>query len=139
MQPQRSIEILSDCLPAKFEFFRPPILSTPRPRRELPQAVSSAAADLAAASEPTPTLEPVAIYGSVSTADVATIIKALLAKVPDGSRIVLTAEDISFEGVGEHPDVEGDRLKRLGEFDVKIAFKGVPQTVMRKVVVRALE
>ena len=67
----------------------------------------------------------VAIYGSVSTADIAESIKAILAESEEGARVVLSAEDITIitEG-GNVLGAEADRLKALGEFDVDIRVKG---------------
>lgn len=72
-----------------------------------------------------PKPQTVAIYGSVSTADIAESIKAILAESEEGARVVLSSEDITIitEG-GNVPGAEADRLKALGEFDVDIRVKG---------------
>jgi len=101
--------------------------------------VDTAAADLAAASEPALKPEPVAIYGSVSTQDIASAIKAVLASDGEGIRVVVGAEDVTFvqraetEGTGDT-----DRVKSLGEFEVSINVKG-GSTVTRTVKVHAQE
>lgn len=134
------MQLLSTHLPPKLEFFRTPIPATrekPRAKRAM-AAVSSAAADLSAASEPLPSKpEPANIYGSVSTVDIAANIKALSANHPECSRVVLTAEDISFETQDGDSGVETDRVKRLGEFGINIKLKSASGTVRRTIVVHA--
>jgi hypothetical protein len=115
------------------EFYRTPIVNPEpeapqdqppiRPSRK--QATSAAAADLAAVEDSLPKSQEVAIYGSVSTADIAESIKAILAGSEEGARVVLSAEDITIitEG-GNVLGAEADRLKALGEFDVDIRVKG---------------
>lgn len=136
-------------LPSHIIFYRTPIPESEppevpsRPRR----AVSSAAADLDAASEPLPKPPKphlATIFGSVSTADIADSIKALLAQNSQGARVVLGAEDVRIleeenEVLG-HQDrgIEGDRLKALGEFRVEARIKG-GDAVVRTVSVRAQE
>ncbi|KAI9791760.1 MAG: hypothetical protein M1816_003570 [Peltula sp. TS41687] len=140
LSPQKSMQLLSTYLPPKLEFYRTPILAA-RENPELKRAtaaVSSAAADLSAASEPRLSKpEPVQIYGSVSTADIATGIKTLLANHPECSRIVLMEEDISFETRDEVSGVEVDRVKRLGEFGISIKSKGAFGSLRRTIVVNA--
>jgi hypothetical protein len=76
-----------------------------------------------------------AIYGSVSTADIASTIRAVLAEDAEGSRIVLGPEDITFAMETE----EKDRVKHLGTFEVDIRVKGAPEAVRRKITVNAQE
>jgi len=101
-------------------------LDQPPTRPPRKQATSAAAADLAAVEDSLPKSQVVvAIYGSVSTADIAESIKAILAESEEGARVVLSAEDITIitEG-GNVLGAEADRLKALGEFDVDIRVKG---------------
>ena len=111
------------------------------------RATSSAAAELEAASEPLP--QPpkpqlVNIFGSVSTADIAESIKAVLAQTTEGRRVVIGSEDITivqdaddeFEHQGK--GIEGDRLKALGDFRVELRVKGA-EAVVRTVSVKAQE
>lgn len=118
-----------------------PIPQKPRPVRRIGNAVTSAAAELAAANEPDPDPEPVAIYGSVSTLDVVARIKELLAEVPRASKVVLTPDEVTFEGETgvqtEPQDWELDRVKFLGRFDVKFEIKGADEPVRRTIVVEA--
>lgn len=133
------MQLLSTHVPPQLEFFRTPIPAAPeRPRAKAAAAVSEAASILSAASEPPPPKPgPVNIYGSVSTVDVATRIKDALANHPECSRVVLTAEDISFETYDGESGIEVDRVKCLGEFEINIKLKGAPETVRRTVVVHA--
>ena len=135
------------------EFYRAPISvpesETPiqsQPRR-LKRAASSAAAELEAASEPEP--EPVQpqlthIFGSVSTADIAESIKAVLASTTEGARVVIGAEDINIihtevhESDDQDKGIERDRLKVLGDFQVEVRVKG-GEPVVRTVSVKAQE
>ena len=141
--PVRAVQILAATLPPKMLFYRKPIADAAPPARQpLPSdgsarsSVTSAAADLAAASEPLPVKEPPSIYGSVSTADVAAAIRALLAgdadADADASRVVLGAEDITFARPSNGGD---DRVKRLGSYEVIIKLKGADQSVRRQVLI----
>lgn len=103
------------------------------------RAINSAASDLAAASEPVSEPAPVAIYGSVSTQDVISAIKAVLASDSDGVRVVLGTEDVSFvQATESEGSSDTDRVKTLGDFEVAITVKG-GSTVSRTVRVRAQE
>ena len=138
-------------VPSRIIFYRTPIPEPepqsqeppPRPRR----AASSAAADLDAASDPLP--QPAkpqltTIFGSVSTAEIAESIKAVLVESKDGARIVLGAEDITIlqdksKGREQQDEgIDGDRLKALGDFQVEARVKG-GDPVLRTVSVRAQE
>ena len=80
-----------------------------------------------------------AIYGSVSTADIAESIKAILANTEEGARVVLSAEDVTIiTNEGPMPGAEVDRLKALGEFEVDIRVKG-GEAVRRFISVKAQE
>ena len=139
LQPQRSTELLETYLAPKITFFRTPIpqASPAQAAARNTRASSSAAADLSAASEPVPEPEPVSIYGSVSTADVATSVNALLANHEECLRLNVTADDIIFEDGDEDGSIEADRVKRLGEFQAKIQLRGAQAAVLRTIVVQA--
>ena len=128
-QAQRASQILNSLLPSRLEFYRSPI-SQPepeKPRAQRPRAATSAAADFAAAFEPLPRpAAPKAIYGSVSTGDIAVSIKAVLAESEEGARVVLGAEDITVVSAkdAQSGEVEADRIKTLGEFEIEIKVKG---------------
>lgn len=139
-------------LPPSLIFYRIPI-SAPEPEAHiqppsrLRRATSSAAAELEAASEPLPKPpqpQMATVFGSVSTADIADSIKAILAETREGARIVIGAEDVAIvqdkddefghQGIG----IEGDRLKALGDFQVEIRVKG-GEAVVRTVSVKPQE
>ena len=66
-----------------------------------------------------------AIYGSVSTADIAASIKAALAMDEEGARVVLGPEDVTIvSGKGDEDGGEADRIKNLGEFEIDVRVKG---------------
>ena len=94
---------------------------------------------------PKPTKPQLAtIFGSVSTADVAESIKAVLAETREGARVVIGPEDITIiqredmEKERQERGIEGDRLKALGEFQVEVKVKG-GDPVLKTVSVRAQE
>lgn len=125
-------------------FYRSP-LSTPEPskpaRTSSPRLyASSAAADLAAASEALATPakpEPIGIYGSVTTADIAASVRAALSQTEEGARVVLSSEDFTFvREPGSDSAGEADRVKTLGNFQVDVQVKG-GGTVRRVVTVEA--
>lgn len=67
----------------------------------------------------------IAIYGSVSTADIAASIKDILAMDEVGARVVLGPEDVTIVNTkhDEHGG-EADRIKALGNFDIEVRVKG---------------
>lgn len=84
------------------------------------------------------------IFGSVSTADIAESIKAVLAGTSEGARVVIGAEDIAIiqhesdESGHQDKGIERDRLKVLGDYQVEIRIKG-GEPVIRTVSVKAQE
>ena len=85
------------------------------------------ASDEAMPAEATPT----AIFGSVSTTDIATSLRALLSLkaeeegVEDAARVTLAAEDIDIIPIEGLPAaVEGPRIKASGEYNIAIRIKG---------------
>ena len=140
-------------LPPSLIFYRTPIsvpdseVTIQKPPSRSRRATSSAAAELEAASEPflkPPQRQLATIFGSVSTADMAESIKAVLAETTEGSRIVVGAEDITIvqdeDDESRHRDrgIEGDRLKALGDFEIEVRVKG-GEAVVRTVCVIAQE
>jgi ribosomal protein L9 len=73
----------------------------------------------------------VPIYGSVSTADIATSIKALLAHNDEAARITLSEENIKFVDIGDTDDPT--KVKHLGDYNIAISLKGSTVSVSRKV------
>lgn len=114
-------------------FFYRPTISDPEPEQKphepsnpgFRRRNSSAAADLAAASAVSPKTERVPIYGSVSSADIIESVKAALAETEEGARVVLGPEDVTIiRSDGEASDIDADRFKTLGNFEVDIRVKG---------------
>lgn len=82
---------------------------------------------------------PVSIYGSVSTADIAEQVKAVLSETTGEERVVLGAEDITILNNDDEEVTEGvDRLKILGDFPVVIRVKNA-DAVRRTVRITARE
>lgn len=82
--------------------------------------------------------QPISIYGSVTTADVAESVKAALANTEEGARVVLGADDVKIIRTEEESDGETDRFKTLGEFQVEIQVKG-GEAITRTVHIKAQE
>lgn len=148
LQPLDASKILETALPSQIIFYRTPIPEAeppaPEPVTNPRRRATSAAAELDAASEPTKPSKPrlTTIFGSVSTADIAESIKAVLAQTKEGARVVVGPEDINIvvqeSALAEdHTNgIEGDRIKALGDFQVEIRVKGA-ETVARTVSVTA--
>ncbi|MCJ1389123.1 hypothetical protein MMC18_001977 [Xylographa bjoerkii] len=152
LSPDKATQLIDTYVPEYLEFYRPAIsvseteaAESSSTRRTSRLAASSAAADLAEASEPLPRPQPIAIYGSVSTADIVASIKALMtlkgdsAKTVEAARVVLNTEDIRIEREdGLQANEERDRIKTLGDFIINIQIKG-GDAVQRIVRVKAQE
>ncbi|KAL9635062.1 MAG: hypothetical protein Q9164_003707 [Protoblastenia rupestris] len=145
VSPERASQILDSKLPSQIIFYRVPInepepeLSPSEIAAQQRRDASPAAAILAAASPSvnprTPDVQK--IFGSVTTADMAEVIKAMLETDDEGARVVIGAEDISILGEdGADSGIEGDRLKALGKFQVEVRVRGA-ESVLRTVSVRA--
>lgn len=121
-------------LPRKVEFYRTVVPTPELEDRISPSVPRSSTVSAAARAGKAPV--PVAktnIYGSVSTSDIATNLKAVLAEDTRGVRILFNAEQISFVEETE----EKDRVKHLGEFNIEIRLKGASESVRRKIQIRA--
>lgn len=133
-QPQEASDIMS-LLPQVIQFYRTPI---PNPQLELsydesPSPQSGEGTEVVHRLQ----ARPVLIYGSVSTADIADKVKAVLYELDKGERIVLGAEDITImNSQGEEFSEETARLKVLGDFRVAIRVRN-GETVNRTVRIRA--
>ncbi|OCL13108.1 hypothetical protein AOQ84DRAFT_417129 [Glonium stellatum] len=135
LSPERSTELISIFVPQTIEFFRQPIESDTKESLEQHLGASDAADILRAAATSTPKPELTSIYGSVSTADVLTSIKAVLANNDEAARVILSESDIRFvEGLAAG---ETTRVKHLGRFAIEIQVKGVNAPIKRTVSVRA--
>lgn len=126
-------------LPANIEFYRTPIPAPPLPKKLSPSlaatsALSAAASAAAAESASREHQKPVktGIYGSVSTADIAANLKAILWEDIEGARVVISPEDISFVEQLE----DKDRVKHLGTFTIDIRL-GPSGNVRRTITVKA--
>lgn len=69
----------------------------------------------------------------MSTSDIAANLKAILAEDEDGSRVVISPEQISFVQETE----EKDRVKQLGIFEIEIRLEGAADSVRRTIQVNA--
>lgn len=135
-QHEEATKTIAKLLPDNIDFYRTQIVAQAPAQRRSPSLPASALISHAAGGNtPIPTETKQAIYGSVSTADIAATIRAVLAENAEGSRIVLGPEDITFAIETE----EKDRVKHLGTFDVDIRVKGAAEAVRRKVTVHAQE
>lgn len=84
--------------------------------------------------------EKVAIYGSVTTADIVANLKAILNEDEEAKRIVFGTEEVSFiRHDGEVVEEDADRVKHLGVFEVEIKLKDAPFAVTRTIRVNAAE
>jgi hypothetical protein len=124
-QPQRSLDLLDVLLPPKLEFIRPAIEAVEAEQyKNLPKEVTDILQQSAS-------IGPIAIYGSVSTSDIANFIKESVAYNDEASRVAISDSDIRFVGVSELE--ESTRVKHLGEYDIEITMKGGDGPVKRKV------
>lgn len=145
LSPERSSELVEIFVPARLDFYRQPILEekepevvlTPEQKRALRGFGTGAGAELlqartqpAETSKPKPA-GPQAIYGSVSTADVLSAVKAVMANNDEAARVVLHAEDIKFVDLMADAQPETDRVKFVGEFAVEITPKGAEKAAKR--------
>lgn len=70
------------------------------------------------------------IYGSVSIADISTVIKALIHNRGLTQLVVLPEEDIRFVNVAD-TDKRADRIKKIGDFNYEIRIRGHEQRILR--------
>ena len=127
-QPERTKQLLEFLIPPVLEFFRPVIRPHEEPKLD--------------AGTPPAVRQPMPIFGSVTTTDILTSVKALLsargaeAGGEDALRVVLGPEHIGI--LGSREGGESDRIKVLGEFEVEVRAKGV-NAVRRRVLVKEVE
>ncbi|KAL9045478.1 MAG: hypothetical protein Q9214_001482 [Letrouitia sp. 1 TL-2023] len=138
-QPKQATEIISTLLPSELVFYRSPIPnpeSEAKPSEPAGRSINAIGGNIGARSQNELVNKITRIFGSVTTADIADSIKAMLAKNELGRRVVLGSEAISTVKRSENDTgVETDRLKALGEFDIDIRIKG-GDAVRRAVSVR---
>ena len=128
-KPQKAHTLLTTLIPETLNFHRKPIPApTPRPQTRAPISPLVTSADVADDTG-RDSSAPLAIFGSVSPADIWSHIKALLDKDAEGSRIVLEPENVRIVGLGEG----ADRIKALGRWEIEISV-GARLEPIRKVV-----
>ena len=133
-QPARAVEVLDILLPSNIDFYRQPITTSTTPIRHSPSVPTTSAISEAAQEGSTSNIPlQTSIYGSVTVADIISNIKALLAEDFEGSRVVLSPEDVSFVEQSE----EQDRVKHLGTFEINIQIKGASVVIKRTITVNA--
>ncbi|KAI9661036.1 MAG: hypothetical protein M1821_009363 [Bathelium mastoideum] len=137
LTPQRATELVSIFVPNRLNFYRPKIEQDPQgPNKDTATAGAGSRAEVPlTAKGQTQSMLPDAIYGSVSIADVLSSVRAVLSNNDEASRIVLSEEDLTFQG-GIAEDSRS-AIKRLGEFTVSIQVKGAATPVRRTI--RVLE
>jgi hypothetical protein len=136
MQPERAMEILSVLVPLNIDFHRTPInIATSPPQRHSPSIPASSA--ISVATQEAASLAPgkKGIYGSVTTADIAANLKAMLAENDEGARVVISPEDVNFVEDQE----EKDRVKHLGVFEIAIRVKGATNDIRRTIKVNTTD
>ncbi len=140
VKPKRTSEIVEAQVPSEIIFYRVPI-AIPEPQPAAPEPVGNSInaiggdAPIQKAPERIPSITR--IYGSVSVADIAESIKAILATSEESARVVLAPEDIKIdESESEDVGIDADRLKALGEYQIEIHVKGV-DPIRRRVNIRA--
>jgi ribosomal protein L9 len=126
---------LENLIPANLDFYGVPIAVAETPQKRISPSIRFNSVISAAASEVREPEKPgkTGIYGSVSTADIAANLKAILAEDEDGVRVVLSSENISFV----EETNEKDRVKHLGIFEIEIRLHGAPDTIRRTIRVNA--
>ncbi|KAH8732515.1 hypothetical protein GQ44DRAFT_602853 [Phaeosphaeriaceae sp. PMI808] len=133
LSPERTMELIYTFVPPTIDFYRQRIESE---RESRPRIGASGAADVltAAAMGSKPKAHTDAIYGSVSTADVATTIKGALAHNDEAARVILNEADIHF--LSGHEEGDTSRVKQLGVFKVEIQVPGAEKPLVRNVRIR---
>ncbi|KAH6678060.1 hypothetical protein B0J14DRAFT_314175 [Halenospora varia] len=130
VDPEVAITIISDLLPPTLEFFRTPIR-----KPEVAPVVLSPSLSSKAAITGKPRDTRTETRGAVSTQDIITSIKTILATNGEGSKISLHPEDIHFLD----KTVEKGRVKYVGDFEIDIHLKGAPDAIRRTIKVIAQE
>jgi len=134
LQPEDAFKALSDAIPPRLDFYRA-VISAP----EASTSPESERDEAKAAQASGNTVEgklATNIYGSVSAADVAGAVRAVLQQKDLAGRIVLEDSDIKFIRAGTGEDA-ADRVKQIGEYVVEVKVKGHEEAIRRKVRVLA--
>lgn len=131
-QPEAAFKALSAAIPPRLDFYRAVISSS-----ETSQESERDEAKAAQASGNTVESKlPTNIYGSVSSTDVVTAVRAILQQMNLAGSIVLEDSDIKFVRAGTGEDA-ADRVKQIGEYVAEIKVKGHDEAISRKVRVLA--
>ena len=135
LQPEQAASIVAKVIPANIEFYRTPMPPQTPPKKISPSLASSSALSAAAENAKRDSMK-MAIYGSVSTADILATMKAILCEDTEGSLVILTPENISF--AHETAPEDNDRVKHLGSFTIEIRLgPSEAERVRRSITVRA--
>lgn len=129
------MEVLSELIPPNIIFNRTPVSARPAPQRHSPSVPPPSAILLDTQGEIPQTGQKNSIYGSVTVADIAASIKAILAKNDEGTRVNISPEDINFV----EDQREKDRVKQIGVFEIAIKIKGAINEIRRTIEVNATE
>ncbi|KAL9038090.1 MAG: hypothetical protein Q9180_003343 [Flavoplaca navasiana] len=140
LTPNRTYEIIEAQVPSEMIFYRVPI-AVPEPERAphepVGTSINAVGGDAPVRKAPESVPSATRIYGSVSIADIADSIKAILATNEESARVVLAPEDIKIdESESEDVGIDADRLKALGEYQIEIRVKGM-DPIQRRVNIRA--
>ncbi|KAJ4338553.1 hypothetical protein N0V87_003882 [Didymella glomerata] len=133
LSPERSMELLDTFVPPTIDFSRQRIEA----QENKPRYGASGAADVltAAAMGANTERSSNAIYGSVSTADIASTLKAALAHNDEAARVILNEADVRFVTNTEEGDAQ--RVKELGVYKIEIQLPGAAEPLVRNVRVKA--
>lgn len=116
-------------LPDSLDFERKPV---PKPVTESKSKLPAAVQAMMKASMP---VTPTAIYGSVSTQDIAQSIREQVAYNDEAAGIQLGESNVKIVDPIEGDDA--NRIKHLGQYEVEVSFKGADLIVRRRVAVIA--
>lgn len=146
VSPERSAQLIDIFVPKFLEFYRQPLPEEPKepepePKRE--EAIGrGAAAEMFAARQrrdtkpKTPELK--GIYGSVSTHDILTAVRAAMENNDESARVTIAESDIKFINAGTEIEEMG-RVKHVGSYVFEISVKGAEAPVRRTMKVHAQE
>ncbi|KAL8981812.1 MAG: hypothetical protein Q9205_003510 [Flavoplaca limonia] len=142
LTPKRTCEIIEAQVPSELIFYRVPI-AVPEPElapsEPVGTSINAVGGDAPVRKAPESVPSATRIYGSVSVADIAESIKAILTTNEESARVVLPPEDIKIdEPENEDVGVDADRLKALGNYQIEIRVKGT-ESIRRRVIVKAQE
>ncbi|KAK4177678.1 hypothetical protein QBC36DRAFT_326538 [Triangularia setosa] len=111
IKPERVRELLDKLIPKTTTFYRIPIPAPPSNAATISPLVAVAAAQESQEG-------PVAIYGSVSTKDIASSIKGRIFDHEDGAQIIIEPTHVTVLGLKD----ESNKIKELGRFEVKVSI-----------------